>query len=712
MIRIPPMPSLAELMAVEQRYSAEEFLELQSTIRPLVVFRLHPDITVVSLSQISLPAHQRVIMRVAHAGAGSNVVVGSRGTSKSSSLGVMYDMYTGTFFRSRKIITLSYTGFRGGQQIFNDAEAFLHGAWDSQRQEVPFLRASIERGHRASGDFDTPISRAQTLWIIKHDSGSTNTTLPTKDQDLIRGQRGHDLLIDEANFVDKELIDKVAIPFLTLTGDVEHGGANALPNRVFYISTVDYSWRPFQKRIEAARAGIQRDYDAYEALQRGDWNAYYRLEDEGLHEHSFVQVDYTDTLIRRYVTNREGKHFEVKWPDPKISKMLDRRGIPFTTRRPDGAMDRRGPPVEYYKIWHVDKAFIERNLRDGSADEASWKAENRNIVESAQGDVFSTSLIDQVTFFGDRCLLAYGRCGEGWKTAYVSDERDYVPTVMWRCTDPCVIGVDYAPFSDFCAFVVIRIGPLATGDFDPMTGRGQTQWSNVIWAEQHRKLTHAEATEKIRALAERYRLVWFDDMAVDDPWERCRAIGLDVLGGGSGIRDGLARIDQEVLLLGETRIYDPFDTDERIAAFTKDDRALPALDCITPSAPLNERLVEYMKGQMESGRLYLPKFFDQSQRPLNDPALNIGFDHTKILAHQLRKIRQRPTQQYRQFYMEGDKAQDRNKKDLFSAFLYAGKQLRAHIIRQSQIDNTPPPTVARMGGIGGTYGRRAPGARA
>jgi hypothetical protein len=172
-------------------------------------------------------------------------------------------------------------------------------------------------------------------------------------------------------------------------------------------------------------------------------------------------------------------------------------------------------------------------------------------------------------------------------------------------------------------------------------------------------------------------------------------------------------VGQERLNPGEFRIYDPFDTDEKIAAFEKDERALPMLDAISPTAQLNDRLVEYTKGQMETGRLYIGKYLEPTFRPAGQAELHIGFEGCKTLAGQLRKIRQKPTQMYRTFYMEGDTDLDRNKKDLFSAFLYAAKQMRAHVIRQSLLDNTPPPMAALTGRFRARNNRngRTPGSR-
>jgi hypothetical protein len=152
----------------------------------------------------------------------------------------------------------------------------------------------------------------------------------------------------------------------------------------------------------------------------------------------------------------------------------------------------------------------------------------------------------------------------------------------------------------------------------------------------------------------------------------------------------------------QIRIYDPLDADERVQAFATDSKALPMLDAIYPSDQLNDRLVEFTVGQMTQSQLYLPKDIPESERPF-DVKLDVGYSGTKILSHQLRALQQKPTKNFRTFYMKGDAEQTSNKKDLWAAFIYAAKQLRAHTIRQRMIEDTPPPigaVITRLGGGG------------
>ena len=106
---------------------------------------------------------------------------------------------------------------------------------------------------------------------------------------------------------------------------------------------------------------------------------------------------------------------------------------------------------------------VEQGLLDGSADTGSWLAEQRNIVDTAVGDVYSNELVDVASCIGERCVVPFEQLPDTWKRLHSEDKADYTAPVLWRCTDPCVLGVDYAPQSDFCAFVVIRLGPLSPG---------------------------------------------------------------------------------------------------------------------------------------------------------------------------------------------------------------------------------------------------------
>lgn len=692
MLRPPEFDeSLLELLAGPPVTAAER-LEVERLLRPLLWMQQYPDIAIMDTAGVALPPHQRIMIYLAHLGASWNVNVSSRGTSKSSAWCVLYQGYKTLVFAKRKSVVLSATGFRGGQLIMNDYQRLVEGGWDGQEADLSFWKRSIESPNI--------VHRAQNFWQVKLSSFSNTTTFPTNDEDKLRGIRGNDLFLDEANTMSRTLIKTVAEPFLTVTGGFREGSDNAHPNSIYYTTTLDYAWRPFMDTVQAAQTAIQRDWDAYHAAQRKDWKTYERLEIEGLCDYTYVSFDYTDTLVRRYIRTRDGRKMEVLWSD-KTKWRKRPRGIPFTTRDEKGKIQRDGRPVEVIQTYPLDLKIVEGGLFDGSTPESVWLAEQRNLVDTAIGDVYPHHVIDAATCAGERCVIPYAKCGEPWKKAYAGDTRDYLPGVMYSCTDPCVVGVDFAGGDrDFATFVVYRVGPLAKGAFNPMTGLGNTAWSNVIWAEQHRLMSAPEVAEKIRELSLRYNLAFYDEPWQQDDWKRCRAIGLDLRGGGTAVRDELVYISVEGELGDEkTRIYDPLDKDPRIAAFAKDRRALPMLDGIAAQDSTNDALVNFTLAQMQQGKLFIAKWLPESLRD-TDRRLDIGYAGIKVLEHQLRKIQQEPTRNYRRFFMAGDNEKTENKKDLFSGFLYGSKQLRAHLIRVKMINERPPVTAAARVTIG------------
>ena len=693
------MPSLDEMFSLDQDSSVEDQLDHALVLKPLIIMQEWPDIALTALSGIYMPPHQRTILNTIHRGAPENIVVASRGTAKSASVCCLYTAYSASLFTHRKSLVLSAKGFRGSQFMLLDIGRWLAGGWDSQKQDIPFFRACIPRT-------PDPLNKSSNYWTLTYDSHSQIMALPTKDPEAIRGTRANDLYADEANIFDKELVSAVLRPMLNVVGDMRHGGAYAKKNRIFFTSTIDYSWRPFQETVKASRDGLQREMYALAALEDGDYPRYAELESRGLHQYSYTKFDYTDIMIRQEVTTRAGTTYECFYPDTEIPLTTDRQGIPFTQRDAEGRMTRESEPIKYWMTYAMDKGGIERPLNDGATDEGTWKAEQRNIVDTMNGDVYGFELVQRASCEGDRYILSYADAGADWKQHYTDTEEDFVPPVQWTCTDPCVMGVDYAPTSDFCAFVIIRVGPLATGDFNALTGLGHTDWSNVVWAEQHRGMTGREAADKVRALQARYNLVWFHDPRVTDTWEACRAIGLDMRGGGSAVRDELCWITEEHVPEDEQILYDPLDKDPRIANFAKDPKAVPLLDGILATDQMNDKLVEFSKGMMETKFLYIGKYLDESVRPPGSRELDPAYNALRTLTKQMQKLRQRPTKNWRSFYMDGDTVNDRNKKDLWSAFLYATKQLRAHVLRQRQIDNTPPPMGARVTRVNSKRGQR------
>lgn len=699
---------LAEVLAFKESIPAEQRIELDTLYPTLLALQEHADVAVQALYGLYVPPHQGTMLDVANLGAGSNFNISSRGTSKSSATCVLTASHRAMTFAKRKGVELAATGFRGGQLIFNDLKRLAEGGWIDQEEGLRFLSASAKN--------PDIVHRGQNSWEVDLRSFSNLRTFPTTNPDMIRGIRGNDLYCDEANFMEEELIEKVAIPFLNVVGDFKHGGAFAKKNSVFFCSTIDYDWRPFQKRLVAARDSIKRDVLAREAQEAGQTALYDELVKEGLYDTTYVCFDYTDTIIRKHGVTRDGHRYTIKkYPNKHMQLQKFPEGIPFTERDARGFLRKQSGPIEGWTTYPLDKKKVEEGIRTGATDEASWLSEQRNVTDTSDGGVYSNPLINRATNEGVRYVLPFKECGDGWRKKYRETLTDFAPTVQWTCKDPCVLGVDFASVNDFSAFVVIRLGPMAEGTFNPLTGEGNTPWSNVVWCEQHRGTSHKDVMLKIHELAKRYNLVYFYDENEEDMWKVCRAIGLDLRGGGFGVRDELLLSDKSAddLAADEFRIYDPRDKDERIQAVHMQPKSKPMLDGITADDRFNSNMVEYTIGQMENELLYLPKWIPESERQ-DQPQLQPGFTAAKALAAQLRKLRQKPTKAARTFYMEGNVNLVENKKDMWASFIYAAKQMRAHLIRVKMINEAPPPmggVVTRVNSAVRGIAGRSPGAR-
>jgi hypothetical protein len=667
----------------------------------------------IAASGIVVPPHERLMISTVFMGAPENINVSSRGTSKTTAVCILAVGAIGLLFSKKKILALSATGFRGGQAILNDMEQWASGGrWDSQ-ENVEFVARSMQRGMASKA----LVHRAQNYWQATFKSNITVRTLPTNNAERIRGERAQIVLDDEANTTEQALISEVVRPFLAVKGGFDTGGADAQGNQIFFTSTIDHAWRPFQDTVRAARDGIRRDFEALKAGQAGNHELQATLTQRGLLNYTHTSFDYTDLILRERVCTRSGRVFRVVYPNaneltgrPRLEFAEFPRGIPFTERDPaSGRMRLEGTPVRALTTYPSDLASIERPLFDGTTDEASWLAENRNVVDTAGGDVYPHGLMDKVSSVGLNAIVQWGDCGTRWKDTYPED-RGYFAPVMWECDDPCVLGVDVASgVRDFAAFCVIRFGPGAAGPFNPMGTKslGHTPWSNVVWQEQHRLLSYRDIAEKIRHLRQRYNLVFHNEPWKDD-WEWCRAIGLDSGGGGQAVRDALLNLDSTEL---GVILYDPRDDEHKIESVKKDPRALPMLDIIKVSDSVNDRLVEFTLGQMKVGHLFLPKWLEESQRPDRDARFHVGYLGVRALDHQLRKLQQEPTARARRFFVPGDTNDAKNKKDSWASFIYAAKQLQAHLYRYKLIGSTPPPAgavVVRTNskqGLGGRYGR-------
>ncbi|MBU8921758.1 MAG: hypothetical protein KOO63_08060, partial [Bacteroidales bacterium] len=202
--------------------------------------------------------------------------------------------------------------------ILKDSERLIMGRLGSQKLPAHFARKSIQHVKTIKHEPD--------MWYIDFTSNSTVFTLPTNNEEAVRGARANILVIDERNTFDGEAIETVYRPFLAVGQDFENPAEGASGNQTFFVGTIDYSYRDWYKGIMAVKDIAHLEYEQQRALMTQDWETYDALQRRHGHQLRgasvcFMRFDYTDLLIPtkigKYKVNypgaRQGR--DVLWDD-------------------------------------------------------------------------------------------------------------------------------------------------------------------------------------------------------------------------------------------------------------------------------------------------------------------------------------------------------------------------------------------------------------
>lgn len=280
---------------------------------------------------------------------------------------------------------------------------------------------------------------------------------------------------------------------------------------------------------------------------------------------------------------------------------------------------------------------IERDRDDGLMSYDFWAAENLCIPIRSAGSFYSYNLI---------------------KKAYehqVNPDTDSYLEPLFETNDPVIIGADIATESDFAAFVAIRLGPLAKGEWDWRRQEGRTPFCNVINVWQASGIAYGIINEKIREWLKIY--------------PNTLKIAMDAKGGGYGVRDNFAFDGIEPML------YDP--ADEKIINAIDVSKGSPILKLMSPGDEDNQKMNNFMKGQFEKDKLFIPKYFSRHENPATEEV----YKYLRFLFDQLISIRTRPTKKFSSFYVPG-----KQKKDIYSALLYGMSEVEPLIYLNQQED--------------------------
>jgi len=636
---------------------AEADLEFRLYGKYISFLRRHPTHSVRLLYGIMIPPHESYMLETGWINYRENTLVCSRGTSKTFTIGSVFPQVKATLFGGISTLVASASRFRGGKNVLKDSERLVRGQLKSQKLPGEWVKSASSSSR--------VIKREPDMWTIDMKTNSSVFTIPTNNDESVLGLRANILVIDERNTFDGLAIQKTYLPFLNVGTDFENPALGSEGNQVFYIGTIDYTYRDWYPQITSVRRIAEIEYQVQQAMMDSDWEAYDKLKSEhhitlSSFSAAFTRYDYTDLLIPTIIGN-----YKVHYPGAQKDKSMK--------------WDVRDNK-EYIYTYPVNKKQLEDPLDQGLVDFETWAAEQRNVFIEAAGSVYSPKLIERA--IGPIYTIEEER-SRGW---YMDKEgRRYMPPVLYESTDPCFLGVDVARTSDFSAFVVIRLGYGDASFFKDSQSynlkkhAGVGTWSNVIWAEQHQKMTIKEISDTVRALRRRYNIITVRGVP---------GIAMDARGGGTNIRDELANPVPEKLDTGEIdanwkspqKIYDP--VDEEYKHLATDENNWGGLELLWTSDQSNQELVGFSRAQLEASRLYIGQYLHPMLRNDPDNKLAIGYRGVQTLKNQLLRIQAIPTASGKsiRYQVPGDPKKLENKKDMFSAFLYACHCLRKYNI--------------------------------
>lgn len=702
---------MAAIANLEHRVLIERYGKL------LWMLRRQPWHAAYYLAGIALPPHERFWLGVYFGDTKENNVLASRGTSKSFTHASLAAPLKAVLYKDLAILTLSASGFRGGKELFKDAERLFLGQLKSQELPGDFLRASVVGGR--------VINKDPSIWTLNVRSHSRYSTAPTNNPDQLRGLRANEVQLDERAFIDGVIPHKIIRPMLMVGMDFRRAASGGDRNKMYQISTIDFTIRDWWNELQVAERDSKNEYAAAQARKQGDWDEYDRLmaEDEGRLKtlsFSYTRVDYTDLLIPEYVTTLDGeKRYRVEYPREK--------GI----EREDVLRYDEQDQIAYWYTYPVDKKGLEEPLRSGTVDPDIWMAEQRNIPISGSGNVFDHELLQRVA---ERPIPT-------GKTKRKEDNEDtddefYAP-VMWSCGDPCVLGVDVARESDETAFVIFRLGELAEGEFSPFVekvdgeGRpmlGFTDWNHICWAESHRRMEAGDVADKIREMKKRYNIIATIPTAVS---EGIGGIAMDQKGGGGAVRDHLGNpkppMENGQAVSGWNwndvlKLYDPTDTEGfgHYSALNDPSHYWSGLRLINAQNADNMEWTFSIRALMQAKKLYIAFWMPPSRWAWEKGLLNsagepdkmnpeyqkwaVGYEGIRRLKMQLLRLQTKVSEHgVMRFVAPGDRTKEEGKKDLWAAMIYGGSLLREHLNAKTKMDTQTPmvaPIVLYTGNTG------------
>ncbi len=328
-----------------------------------------------------------------------------------------------------------------------------------------------------------------------------------------------------------------------------------------------------------------------------------------------------------------------------------------------------------YKI-KVDN--IERELAKITTDIESWRAEYLCEPMRSAGDYYPFELVQS-------CVNTHVYTDNEYMAVPDSDIMQFLKPGT-SIDDPCILGVDCAREHDMTAFVVMRVGQLSEKPWDRETQEGKTKFSNIVWAYCRKHMHDQESAILI------YKIL--------DMYPNIVVVAMDKRGGGSGVRDQLYHTVKDGKIKDDKGnpaqveiLYDPEDDEEGgIATLLKGRRGErisinDRLRLVTYTDMDNTLVNRGMRNAMADGQF----FFSGGDEELRDSEL-IGIrDYINMIPRQFRMIQTKPTKNWVKFEVPNS---DKNKKDLYSATIYAWGEVMKLVYDQQKRPRAKIATIA------------------
>jgi hypothetical protein len=560
----------------------------------LLFYTKHPVLAVRDIFGIDLAPHQRIDLRLTWEGKSSNIIkLYSRGMSKTF-LDALEGLLYSILNEALSIIFLGGDGFRQGKNILMEAQKIINNEIRGQRTRY-FLRNCIDR--RPS---QAPVKKEPDVWTIPFKNFSMIRTAPIGDGNQIRGYRAHVIFKDERKDMPSDIDEKVVRPFSILARDVT-SQEQKFNNMNIDSGTLEYEEDDYTKLAEK----------------------YQDLMEKGSKEYLFLKFEYIDA----FKEDPNGKFY---------SNYYDKN----------------------YSYWKTPYAIrmkaIEDGLYDGTMDEESWNAEYRCLPKRATGNVFTYHDVKGITDFELMTEKAEQELIRKYDLAEKIISLRFLRPQL-ECDDPVIIGVDVARESANTAFVVLRLGQLATREWDPVNQVGKTPFSNIIFAHQEKNMPYAQTAHYIYDLLERY--------------PNTLLVAMDKGGGGGGVRDSLL----EYAVKKQMPVLFDLEDDKEGGVALKVDQSVsdPRLALMTYSAEDNTMALNRVKGAVQKKKMLLVR---GNRGETVDESLAYNFIHE--IGSEMRIIKTKPVGNWLKIIIDnpGTNTQEtagRRTKDLWSALMYA-----------------------------------------